>query len=97
MAVGIILEWDGFDTSDYDGVCERIGFPANWPEALISHAAGQSEEGLRLTEIWESREDFDRWIENVIQPAVGEIAGDRVQDSPPNFVEFSLHRYETRE
>ena len=30
---------------------------------------------MRLVEIWDSRENYDRWMDETIQPAIQKVAG----------------------
>ena len=51
MAVGIIMEFEGFKPENYDAVAQQINWPQNWPEGLTFHVAGSSEDGMRIVEI----------------------------------------------
>ena len=97
MAIGMIMEFDGWRPENYDAVAERINWPSNWPDGLSFHVAGASDQGMRLVEVWESREQYDRWMEETIQPAIQAVAADVAEASPPpRFTEFSVHRQESR-
>jgi hypothetical protein len=97
VAVGFIMEFYGFAPENYDAVGNQIGWPENWPEGLTFHVAGPSDDGMRLVEIWDSREQRERWMEGTIQPAIQEAAGDVAAASPPPRVtEFEVHAQETR-
>jgi hypothetical protein len=97
MAVGIIQEYDGFQPENYERVCAEISFPQEWPEGLISHAAGPVDGGMRLVEIWASREQFDRFIAETIQPAIERTAGAAASEAPePRFTYFEVLRFEKR-
>src|SRR5438876_11146489 len=45
------------------------------PEGLIVHSAGQGEQGYYVYDIWESREAFERFMEEKLGPALGEVMG----------------------
>jgi hypothetical protein len=45
------------------------------PEGLIVHSAGQGEQGNYVYDIWESREAFERFMEEKLGPALGEVMG----------------------
>lgn len=47
--------------------------PADWPvPGLLVHAAGMGENGLRVVDVWESEEAFERFGE-VLMPILAEI------------------------
>jgi hypothetical protein len=98
MAIGIIMEFDGFKPENYDAVSQRINWPKNWPDGLTFHVAGPTNGGMRLVEIWDSRDQFDRWMAETIQPAIQEVTGEhgRAAGPPPRFTEFAVHRQEAR-
>jgi len=67
MAVGLILEFAGVGKAEYDAVDTALGLDmykktGDFPEGLVTHAAGTSDRGTFIvTEVWESRaaqEDF---------------------------------------
>jgi hypothetical protein len=42
----------------------RVESPADWPvEGLLAHAAGESQSGFRVVDVWESEEAFARFGE----------------------------------
>jgi len=44
----------------------RVESPADWPvEGLLSHAAGESQSGFRVVDVWESEEAFARFGEKL--------------------------------
>jgi heme-degrading monooxygenase HmoA len=51
-----------------DGKKSRMESPSDWPaEGLLSHAAGQAEDGrFRVVDVWESEEAFNRFGETLV-------------------------------
>ncbi len=91
------MEFDGFQEETYEAVREKINWPQDWPDGINVHIAGPSESGMRIVEIWESREQYDRWMDGTIFPAVQEVAGDVMASAPaPRITEFSVSRQESR-
>lgn len=68
MAVGFILDFPGGTTEQYDRVLERMGLQGQLPAGAIFHAAGEGPEGLRVVDVWESDEAFQRFAEEQIGP-----------------------------
>lgn len=46
------------------------------PDGLIVHAAGPTDLGFRIIELWESQAAWERFREERLRPAVRRIAGD---------------------
>jgi hypothetical protein len=86
MAVAFVQEFklvdDDRTTAMYDAVSERA--LATLPiKGLIVHTAGFDEDSgvFRIFDVWETREDADRWIEQTLNPILGELMAGR--DEPP--------------
>lgn len=75
MAVAVILEWTGATLDQYDAVNESMGFApgAGGPPGLLFHWAASSDDGIRITDVWESAEQFQRFVEERIHPATERI------------------------
>jgi hypothetical protein len=92
MAIGLRLKITGGTQEQYDALHAQMGIDGDPPEGLIFHAAGPIDEGWGIIDFWESREHFDRFRENRLMPAFGEL-GDRAPDSPPDIKEFPVHHF----
>jgi hypothetical protein len=75
--------------SDYERVQKVLGETA--PEGLIYHAAGEQADGRwQAVSIWESEEDFNRFRDERLLPAVRETLGDQmVAAGPPPSESFT--------
>jgi len=89
MAIGVIREIGEGTLDQYDQIHERIaaGPPA---EGLLCHVAGAKHGGgFRIIEVWESEEQLQRFDQEVVVPAVGEVVG---PDARPSHEEiFEVH------
>src|SRR5215210_9128382 len=57
----------GVTTEQYDETVNRLEALGNWPpEGLAYHVAFKSEGNLRVSEIWDSREQFDSFGERLM-------------------------------
>jgi quinol monooxygenase YgiN len=83
MAIGMLQSWEGFTKEMYEGVTEKMfGHSAPMraeesPEGLIVHSAGQTPNGWYVYDIWESREAFERFMDEQLMPAARELMGDQ--------------------
>lgn len=51
----------------------RLESPADWPvEGLLSHVAGQTDNGFRVVDVWESEDAFRRFGETLM-PVLEEL------------------------
>jgi hypothetical protein len=66
---------DDRSTTNYDKVAERLDVAANPPAGMIVHTAGWDEENgtFRIFDVWESRQDFDRFFTERLEPALNEL------------------------
>jgi hypothetical protein len=75
MAVAAILEFEGGTLDQYDEVISRMGFEpggAGAPGSLF-HWVTETDNGIRVTDVWESREQFQRFAEEKIGPITQEV------------------------
>ena len=84
MAILAIFDATGHTEAQYDQVRRRVA-PDNRPApGLLYHAAGTSETGFCVVEVWESREALQRFFEQTLSQPLQE-AGLDVQ---PRFFEL---------
>jgi hypothetical protein len=80
MAVGVLTAAPEFTKEIYDAVTEKMFghspmSEGDSPEGLIVHSAGQGDQGYYVYDIWESREAFERFMEQKLGPALAEVMG----------------------
>ena len=93
MAVAMLLSGEGFTRDVYVALTEKMfgsyPMPADRaPEGLITHTAGQSEHGWYVYDLWRSREDFDQFFKNMIEPAMHELGSGEGPGPQPQFFEI---------
>src|SRR4051812_5702525 len=92
MAVAVVQEGadGGGDTSNYDAIHQRLMAADTMPDGFVMHTAGATEDGgFRVFEVWESRADFDRFVQERLMPILAELgAGDAPQ---PSIASYELH------
>jgi hypothetical protein len=73
MTICVLIDIPGCTAQQYDHVVAAIGLgpphPAP-PRGLVSHVAGATPEGWRVFDVWESREDYERFARERVAPAV---------------------------
>lgn len=58
------------------------------PPGMIFHVARATDQGFEMVDVWKSKEDFDRFGEDVVGPAMAR-AGIDVSGPQPEAVEFT--------
>ena len=91
MPVGIIMDFQGATLEQYDQVLEKMGLATGGPvppEGLF-HWVTKTDGGIRVTDVWHSREAFDRFAEEHIGPITQEVGF----PGPPTMTYFDVHSY----
>jgi hypothetical protein len=90
MAVGVVLEFDGGTLEQYDQVIGMMGLERGGatPPGALFHWATQTDGGLRVTDVWESREVFERFAQEQIGPFTQEVGL-----SEPRISFHDVHNY----
>jgi quinol monooxygenase YgiN len=63
MAIGFIFNNPGQTQEQYDAAVEQLNLAQSQPEGWIFHAAGPTEDGWRVVEVWESQEAADAYFQ----------------------------------
>jgi hypothetical protein len=83
MAVMVISRMDGGKPEVYDQVNEQLGVEADPPEGLIVHASGDRDGTFEVVNIWQSREQFDTFLNGRLRPTIKSIVGDEAFAAMP--------------
>ncbi|MEA2441014.1 MAG: hypothetical protein QOH76_2438 [Thermoleophilaceae bacterium] len=75
MAVGVILDFEGGTLDQYDQVIGRMGFTPGGEGAPggLFHWVTKTDDGIRVTDVWESPEQFQAFAEEKIGPITQEM------------------------
>jgi hypothetical protein len=78
-------------TANYDAIHRAILQKAgDDPQGLVIHTAGFVGEQFRIFEVWESREQCERFISEVVMPTVMEVTQGN-PGVPPTATTYELH------
>ena len=94
MAVAVQLDFPGATLQQYDQVIQKMGFGPGGPggPGSLFHWVMKTDNGLRVTDVCESREQFERFSQEKIQPYTAEVG----ITSPPQVTFFEVHNYLTK-
>jgi hypothetical protein len=73
MPIVMIMEWEGVTPAQYDDVRKLVNWEGEPPKGGLFHAAAFGPTGLRVTDLWETAEDFGRFTELRLMPGVQKI------------------------
>jgi len=92
MAVGVVLNFPGGTLDQYDQVVQKMGFTpggAGAPGGMF-HWVAKTDDGFRVTDVWQSREQFESFAEEQIGPYTQEVGL-----TPPQPTFYEVHNYLT--
>jgi hypothetical protein len=69
------------DWETYEKIVAEVGVEAAPPEGLIVHSAGPTSSGVRIIDVWESKEAHLRFAIERLAPARARVFGG--EDVPP--------------
>jgi hypothetical protein len=73
----------------YDAVHAEVGSRMSGPvEGLLCHVGRPTPTGFQVIEIWETREQYERYDAEIVAPTLAELAGDRPPSAAPSAEEF---------
>jgi hypothetical protein len=90
MAIGILLDIPGGTQEQYEEINQRAFGDTKGPseplDGLIIHTAGATSTGWRIFDVWETKDHFERFMNETIMPA---MEGMDVQEIPPDIYELT--------
>jgi hypothetical protein len=89
MAVCLVITVSGATLEQYDDVRRAVGDPL--ADGQLWHVAGATADGICVVDVWQSRADFDRFMQDRLGEAIG-----RAGFAQPQIVEFEVHASEHR-
>jgi hypothetical protein len=93
MPVAIMMDFEGGTLAQYDEVIERMGFERGGEGAVggLFHWVSETEDGLRVIDVWETAEQYQQFAEEQIGP-ISQAVG---VPAPPVLTFYDVHNYLT--
>jgi hypothetical protein len=93
MAIAVQLDFKGANVDQYDEVIKRMGFTPGGKGAPggLFHWVAKTDSGLRVTDVWDSKEAFEKFAQEKIGPITQEVG----VPGPPETTFFEVHNYLT--
>jgi hypothetical protein len=94
MAIGVLMTMPETTQEQYERINEHIfgHYPmvrSDVPKGLILHSAGPVPEGWYVYDVWETKQDFQRFGRERIEPAVSAVTGRDFGEVAPQFYELA--------
>ena len=70
MAYLITHFWPGATEDQYKASIAVVHPPGGLPEGQTYHAAGTTDGGILIAAVWESKEHFDRFLQEKLMPSM---------------------------
>ena len=92
MAYMIQHFWPGATEDQYNATVAVVHPPEGLPEGQIYHVAGQTDDGILITAVWESREQNDRFLRDVLMASLPIEGGVEGQPQERTAEVISIHK-----
>jgi hypothetical protein len=76
MAVVMTMDWDGVTREQYEAVRELVRWDSELPDGAKVHVAGFDDAGMHVTDVWDSQEEFDRFMHERLGAGIEEVGID---------------------
>ena len=93
MPVAVVLEFEGGTLDQYDQVVQKMGLSPGGagPPGALFHWVTATDDGVRVTDVWATQEQFDRFAEEQIGPISAEVG----LPGPPSVTVHDVHNHFT--
>jgi hypothetical protein len=94
MAVAVEMSFKGATLDQYDQVIQKMGLTPGGatPPGAISHWVAKTDDGLRVVDVWETKEAYDQFAAEQIGPYSREVG---ITEAPEMRV-YEIHNYLTK-
>ena len=91
MAIAVQLEFNGATLEQYDQVCAKMGLQpgGQGPPGSLSHWVTKTPNGIRVTDVWQSKEQFEQFAEEKVGPLTASVG----MTEPPQITFHEVHNY----
>ncbi len=69
----ITMKWDGVKPEQYDQIRQQVDWEGNIPKGAVLHVAGFNNNVFQVSDIWESEEDFNTFVQTRLMPTITDL------------------------
>jgi hypothetical protein len=73
VAVMMQMTWNGIGAGEYEAARKHVNWEGDVPPGAMFHVVAVTEGGVRVTDVWESAEAFNAFVQNRLMPGVKEL------------------------
>jgi len=73
MAVMMVMEWPGIGTEEYEAARNEVNWEGDVPPGAMFHVVAVTDNGVRVTDVWESAEAFDAFVRDRLMPGMQKL------------------------
>lgn len=84
MTIMALFRSNRIDQSAYDAIIQELNLEAQPPQGALSHACGFDASGICVCDVWESRQDFDAFLNDRLRPVFTKL---NLEYEPPTVLE----------
>lgn len=87
MAIMMIMKWAGVSLDQYEQAKSAVNWEEEPAEGGRMHATAHDGNGLRITDVWDSAEAFQAFVDDRLMPVAVELG----LTNPPDVEIYPLH------
>ena len=87
MATAIMLEFQGATLEQYDQILKLMNLQGQTPPQALFHVCGTMEGGIRIVDVWDSAEAFEKFSQEQIAPFSKQVG----LTQPPKVATWPVH------
>ena len=93
MAVAVVMNFEGATPAQYDEIIGKMGLTPGGPgpSGEMFHWVAETDTGMLVTDVWETREGFEKFSEEQIGPFGAEVG----LPNPPSVTFHDVHNHFT--
>ena len=89
MATVMKLRWEGVAPDQYDALRPVVNWETDPPDGLIFHTIWFRDGGATVVDVWESREQFERFLAERLSPGFQQVG----LSGEPHVKFYEAHAY----
>lgn len=88
MRVMMSMTWNGVTAEQYEKIRKTVNWERDVPKGAVFHVSSFGPKAMHVTDVWESAEDFNSFVEKRLMPAIRQIG----VTSQPSVNMFPVHK-----
>lgn len=77
MSFVAVMDIQGLTSEEYDAIIAKMGVERQPAEGIYLHAATSIEGGVRVVELWDTKEGFEQYVEDQLVPTSAALGIER--------------------